>query len=379
MADDLDEQANELLVLKSIYGDDAIILNEPSCASAFSIEVDIELDAPLTVSAAAAAAAAPPPAKHIAKRAAPDGCLYTQQEFEDFFGSLYEWTGAIDTQVLEPSPPVQNHAGNHAGAGPSNNDGDGIAQDPRQLVECKVKLSEASVHSPPAVNRSASSHVLSAVVSHLPPLTLSLVLPADYPSRSPPALTLSCLWLDVYQLTKLILQLEQLWADECFGCTCIFRWAEWLRHEAMQSLEIGASITLTAGGCGDSPGDPAAGLTAADPRALSECSAQPEADLDEIVRYDWESNQAKWHAEVVTCPICLVRGCRVSILRPACMAFCPPGLQMAYCQLVLPLPLLLTHSSLHRNPPSKLRTSTAARRACVEWGERATTLVAAAA
>eukprot|EP00850_Spirogloea_muscicola_P026651 SM009043S24365 [mRNA] locus=s9043:1:472:- [translate_table: standard] len=38
---------------------------------------------------------------------------------------------------------------------------------------------------------------------HLPPLTLAVRLPASYPSRSPPAFTLACLWLGRRELSAL--------------------------------------------------------------------------------------------------------------------------------------------------------------------------------
>ena len=62
--EDLEEQANELLALRAIYGDDAIILPTDvgctSCVASYSIEIDLELEEPLNVFAPASSKSAPP-------------------------------------------------------------------------------------------------------------------------------------------------------------------------------------------------------------------------------------------------------------------------------------------------------------------------------
>lgn len=84
-----------------------------------------------------------------------------------------------------------------------------------------------------------------AQVAHLPPLSLQLELPPDYPSTSPPAAGLSAFWLTPEQLAQLQRHLAQLWQDQAGSPIC-FAWADWLASSALEQLGISHTLTLHA-------------------------------------------------------------------------------------------------------------------------------------
>lgn len=275
--EDLEEQANELLALCAIYGDDAIILpTDVGCTSrvaSYSIEIDLELEEPLNVFAPASSTSAPPAEE-------------------------------VHTDVSDDNPS--------------------LPLDPRRMIELNLKAS--SERSQPSIHRAASR--LTATVSHLPPITLSVVMPLDYPSFAPPEFTLSAMWLGARQLSRLVRHLDAIWREECAGSICIFRWAEWLRHESLGCLDIRAEGLMLCDRDYDGTfitSNADNGEEQLDPRAISYRSL-PAEDFEELMRHAWEAEEAMRCAEVLTCPICLeerdgascVRGMGGVCSHPAC-------------------------------------------------------------
>ncbi|KAI4476313.1 hypothetical protein M0804_013681 [Polistes exclamans] len=80
-------------------------------------------------------------------------------------------------------------------------------------------------------------------ISHLPPLSLYVTLPEDYPSTSPPMFSLSTVWLCHAPLAKLCKKLDSLW-EENKGLEILFVWVGFLQHETLQFLNIKQSISM---------------------------------------------------------------------------------------------------------------------------------------
>ncbi|KAH0629750.1 hypothetical protein JD844_012088 [Phrynosoma platyrhinos] len=74
-------------------------------------------------------------------------------------------------------------------------------------------------------------------VCFLPPIVLNFEFPADYPSSSPPAFTLSSKWLSQTQLTALCKHLDNIW-EENRGSVVLFAWIQFLKEEALTYLNI---------------------------------------------------------------------------------------------------------------------------------------------
>ncbi|XP_038150993.1 E3 ubiquitin-protein ligase RNF14-like [Cyprinodon tularosa] len=80
-------------------------------------------------------------------------------------------------------------------------------------------------------------------VSFLPPLLLTITLPDDYPSSSPPSFTLTCSWLTQSQLMSLSNQLTELY-QATGGTVVLFSWMQFLREDALKHLDIHTLLEL---------------------------------------------------------------------------------------------------------------------------------------
>lgn len=81
-------------------------------------------------------------------------------------------------------------------------------------------------------------------ISHLPPLTLNVILPENYPSEFPPKLSLYSSWLHLSLLTKLCKKLDKLW-DENKGQEILFTWVAFLQAEAFGFLHIQENLNMS--------------------------------------------------------------------------------------------------------------------------------------
>lgn len=80
-------------------------------------------------------------------------------------------------------------------------------------------------------------------VEYLPPIHLHFTFPALYPSEHPPCFTLSCKWLNRTQLSQLCQKLDSLWKEN-EGCVITFTWAQFLKEEAMDFLDLTDTLDL---------------------------------------------------------------------------------------------------------------------------------------
>ena len=74
-------------------------------------------------------------------------------------------------------------------------------------------------------------------------MSLQLSFPPQYPSDSPPEVSLSAFWLTPAQLCQLQGKLHELW-EEQEGEPICFAWADWLAHSALEHLGIFTTLTL---------------------------------------------------------------------------------------------------------------------------------------
>ncbi|KAL0101551.1 hypothetical protein PUN28_018994 [Cardiocondyla obscurior] len=73
-------------------------------------------------------------------------------------------------------------------------------------------------------------------ISYLPPITLHVTLPEDYPSKSAPTFMLCASWLYPAVLSKLCRKLDSLW--ESSKQEILFTWVEFLQDETLSFLKI---------------------------------------------------------------------------------------------------------------------------------------------
>lgn len=143
--------------------------------------------------------------------------------------------------------------------------------------------------------------------AHLPPLSLRLTLPNDYPGDQPPAVQLSVMydWLPRAKLEEMERMVQDLWND--YGrCQILFAYISYLQDAIDNSFDLDQS----ADGC-------------------LVLSASQEAEL---VKYDVETSQAIFNANTFDCGICLEpkKGSLCYLLKDCGHVFCRSCLQDFY-------------------------------------------------
>ncbi|XP_078044143.1 E3 ubiquitin-protein ligase RNF14 isoform X2 [Augochlora pura] len=93
-------------------------------------------------------------------------------------------------------------------------------------------------------NRHMEESLQKINISHLPPLTLHVILPEDYPSISPPIVTLHSSWLCSQSLAELCKKLDQLW-EENKGQEILFTWVGFLHDESLEFLNMQGHIDMS--------------------------------------------------------------------------------------------------------------------------------------
>lgn len=178
-------------------------------------------------------------------------------------------------------------------------------------------------------------------VSFLPPLVLNFELPADYPSSSSPAFTLSSKWLTRAQLTLLCRRLDELW-EENQGSVVLFTWVQFLKEEALPFLGVKSPLRLATTGKAPAGGKkseagaahPSDGLSGEehkvkqdpvpDPRAV--LVVDPRCDiLPQLLDFDETQRQKVFDAKAFCCGICFCEK-----LGSGCLCF--KECQHVYCK-----------------------------------------------
>lgn len=93
------------------------------------------------------------------------------------------------------------------------------------------------------INSENDQQIKKVPISHLPPLTLLIELPQDYPSTCPPKFTLRSSWLNVSSIAKLCKKLDELWESNK-GQEILFTWVGFLQSESLEFLNINECINI---------------------------------------------------------------------------------------------------------------------------------------
>mmetsp|Transcript_80244 Transcript_80244/g.227229 ORF Transcript_80244/g.227229 Transcript_80244/m.227229 type:complete len:680 (-) Transcript_80244:79-2118(-) len=128
------------------------------------------------------------------------------------------------------------------------------------------------------------------VVKHLPPLTLQVSLPPEYPAEALPNFHIACIWLTADEIARLCAEMDRL-AEEMPGQPIVFVWAEMLRAETGEILGIKDAVTLAVSA--DTP----------DIRAVAEC-VDPRAAIMEIMLHDQRTELGVWRQQSHRCDVC---------------------------------------------------------------------------
>lgn len=92
-------------------------------------------------------------------------------------------------------------------------------------------------------NRNPEEEEQKVRISHLPPLSLYVALPEQYPSTLAPKFTLHSSWLRYSLLSVVCKKLDKLW-EENKGEEILFVWVAFLRDETLEFLNIQQSLKM---------------------------------------------------------------------------------------------------------------------------------------
>ncbi|CAM6059811.1 unnamed protein product [Sphagnum tenellum] len=164
----------------------------------------------------------------------------------------------------------------------------------------------------------STSGSFSFTIQHLPPICLLCVLPATYPSHSPPLFTLSCLWLSPLKLSSLCASLDKIAVDYSPEVV-VYTWADWLRTDSLSHLGICEKLEL---GPYHERGMEKNINDYADDRALSS-STSFDVDIARILRHNEERQNKEFLRSLHMCNICLTEHTGKDFARMPCQhMFC---------------------------------------------------------
>jgi E3 ubiquitin-protein ligase RNF14 len=135
-------------------------------------------------------------------------------------------------------------------------------------------------------------------VSHLPPISLHLLLPAGYPSTEAPTAKLSARWLDTGRADALVAELARVWEDQGAGAPVIYSWYDWLQTGSLEALGCADTLRL------------AKGVAVQGERASEAPGETEEQETEEVVllsllRYDAVQNLEEFLRSEHICGICM--------------------------------------------------------------------------
>ncbi|XP_025110620.1 E3 ubiquitin-protein ligase RNF14-like isoform X2 [Pomacea canaliculata] len=161
-------------------------------------------------------------------------------------------------------------------------------------------------------------------VQFLPPLTLDLTFPSDYPSHSPPSFTVSSIWLSGNQLSLLCKHLDRLWEDNR-GIPIVFTWVDWLEKETLHFLGIEDSIVLMPAESSDDDVE--------DKRVVIDCFDLGEA-VHTMLQYSNHKAAVRFFQSMQECGLCFEEklGSQFFRLTPCFHHFCSDCLAM-HCNM----------------------------------------------
>jgi hypothetical protein len=130
-------------------------------------------------------------------------------------------------------------------------------------------------------------------LQHLPPITLTCLLPRSYPSTRAPYFVIAAKWLDEPEVSRFCSVLDEIWA-ELPGQEVVYRWADWLSGSSWLCIASDGQMVL----------GPDASSAAADGRAIGR-SLILDSTIPLMHRYSEERSREAFDRSVHECGVCL--------------------------------------------------------------------------
>ncbi|VFR02153.1 unnamed protein product [Cuscuta campestris] len=177
---------------------------------------------------------------------------------------------------------------------------------PKELtVSVNIKTSAMSTR-----NDDLPEFLYSFKIVHLPPITLSCLLPKSYPSHLPPHFTMSVQWLKTSEISQLCHVLDSIWHEQS-GQEVIYQWVEWLQSSSLSHLQFDHEIKL---------GPYEEERHVGDRRAISG-SVSLDFDIPFLKSYDDEQRYENFSKNIQECCICIGESPGSEFVRLPCQHF----------------------------------------------------------
>ncbi|CAO2047891.1 unnamed protein product [Urochloa humidicola] len=159
-------------------------------------------------------------------------------------------------------------------------------------------------------------------LQHLPPITLTCLLPRSYPSTRAPYFVIAAKWLDEPKVSRLCSVLDGIWA-ELPGQEVVFRWGDWLSGSSWSCIASDDQMVL-------GPDASSSGGGGADERAIGR-SLILDSTIPLMHRYSEERSQETFDQSVHECGVCLAENTGRNFIRVPCNhSFCVKCME-SYC------------------------------------------------
>nr|CAB3450754.1 unnamed protein product [Digitaria exilis] len=140
-------------------------------------------------------------------------------------------------------------------------------------------------------------------LQHLPPITLTCLLPRSYPSTRAPHFVIVAKWLDEPEVSRFCSVLDEIWA-ELPGQEVVYRWADWLSGSSWFCIASDGQVVL---------GPDASSAARADERAIGR-SLILDSTIPLMQRYSEERSQETFDQSVHECGVCFCENTGADLL-----------------------------------------------------------------
>ncbi|CAL5054908.1 unnamed protein product [Urochloa decumbens] len=162
--------------------------------------------------------------------------------------------------------------------------------------------------------------VYACSLQHLPPITLTCLLPRSYPSARAPYFVVTAKWLNEPEVSRFCSVLDGIWS-ELPGQEVVFRWADWLSGSSWSCIASDNQMVL---------GPDTSSSAGADERAIGR-SLILDSAIPLMHRYSEERSQESFDQSVHECGVCLSENTGRNFIRLPCNhSFCVKCME-SYC------------------------------------------------
>ncbi|CAL5030279.1 unnamed protein product [Urochloa decumbens] len=147
-------------------------------------------------------------------------------------------------------------------------------------------------------------------VQHLPPMSLTCLMPLSYPSHRPPYFTLSVQWLDSVKISSLCHILDSIWTQQP-GQEIVYEWVQWLQGYALSHVGFGDGIIIRQSNIMMSP---------VDVRAVAEI-VSVESVVQSLISYNEEQCHESFLSGLHDCMICLSEHAGTDFIKLPCLHY----------------------------------------------------------